>query len=120
MQLNQIIHASILLILTSSYVNATEYSYRTLMANTLPGAQCQTKDKAIAAATRTYTLERFSKQFCQSQGYGWHLNEIQTIGETSCTACPTNQELQKCFQKDVTVTCKRIKPGTVGMLPGKG
>lgn len=120
MQTNRIIKASILLALTSSYANATEYNYRDLMANTLPGAQCQTKDKAISTAIRPYTIERFSKQFCQSQGYGWHLNQIQTIGETSCIPCPNDPQLQKCFQKDVTVNCKRIKPGTVGMLPGKG
>lgn len=89
------------------------------MANTLPGAKCDSTPKATESATRPYTINRFSKQFCQSQGYGWHLDEVVDNGKTICNQCGDQQGLQKCHQEDVTVTCKRIKPGTVGMLPGK-
>jgi hypothetical protein len=116
----KIIISLISLGLFASSAGATEYIYRDIMANTLPGAQCQTHDKATEAAQKNYTLDRFSKKVCQTQGYGWHLDEIQNIGETVCTPCSDKPQLQKCSQKDVTVSCKRIKPGTVGMLPGKG
>lgn len=116
----KIIISLISLGLFASSAGATEYIYRDMMANTLPSAQCQTHDKAVETAQKNYTLDRFSKKVCQTQGYGWHLDETQAIGETVCTPCPDKPQLQKCFQKDVTVSCKRIKPGTVGMLPGKG
>jgi len=99
---------------------ATEYIFRDLMANTLPSAQCSTESKAKEAASREYNLTRYSKRFCQFQGYGWHLEEIKTAGTTVCTSCGTQTDLQKCHQEDVVVTCKRIKPGSVGMLPGQG
>ncbi len=99
---------------------ATEYIHRELLANTLPGAQCETAAAAKASALKPYTLERFSKKFCQSQGYGWHLEKVENSGNSVCTPCADKNGLQKCFQQDVVVSCKRIKPGTVGMLPGKG
>ncbi|QPK63808.1 hypothetical protein IVG45_02180 [Methylomonas sp. LL1] len=98
---------------------ATEYIYRDLMANTLP-AHCDVESKAKQASEKPYTVDRFSKRFCQTQGYGWHLDEIKTAGNTVCSPCTDKSGLQQCFQEDVVVTCKRIKPGSVGMLPGKG
>lgn len=107
------------LCLTGS-ATATEYIYRDLMANTLP-AHCTVETQAKQAASKSYTVDRFSKRFCQTQGYGWHLDEIKTVGNTVCSPCDDkSNELQRCYQEDVVVTCKRIKPGTVGMLPGKG
>lgn len=100
--------------------HATEYIYRDVMANTLPGAKCDSDAKATEAAIKPYTIDRFSKKFCQSQGYGWHLDGVVDNGKTVCNECSNQKGLQKCHQEDVTVTCKRIKPGTVGMLPGKG
>lgn len=100
-------------------VGATEYIYRDLMANTLP-AHCDVESKAKLAASKPYTVDRYSKRFCQTQGYGWHLEEIKTAGTTTCNVCDDKPGLQRCYQEDVVVTCKRIKPGTVGMLPGKG
>lgn len=101
-------------------VNATEYIHRDIMANTLPGAKCETATQAQASAIKSYTMDRFSKKFCQSQGYGWHLEKIVDQGKTLCSDCGDSKALQKCHQEDVTVTCKRIKPGSVGMLPGQG
>lgn len=98
---------------------ATEYIYRDLMANTLP-AHCDVETKARETATKDYKVKNFSKRFCQTQGYGWHLDEIKTSGNTVCTPCSDNPNLQQCYQEDVVVACKRIKPGTVGMLPGQG
>jgi hypothetical protein len=78
------------------------------------------ESKAKQTASKEYTVDRYSKRFCQTQGYGWHLAETKSAGNTSCTPCADNSGKQQCHQEDVVVTCKRIKPGTVGMLPGKG
>lgn len=100
---------------------ATEYVYRELMANTLPSAQCESPGNAAASATKDYTLARYSKKFCHSQGYGWHVSSLKDAGKTACTPCAGGQAgSQTCHQEDVVVVCQRIKPGSVGMLPGKG
>lgn len=99
---------------------ATEYIYRDLMANTLPSGKCEAKPEAMKRAAKTYKLKRYSKKFCQTQGYGWHIKEIKKNGEVVCNDCSGTDALQQCYLKDVVVACKRIKPGTVGMLPGKG
>ena len=98
---------------------ATEYIYRDLMANTLP-AHCDVEVKSRETATKEYKVKNFSKRFCQTQGYGWHLDEIKTTGNTVCTPCSDNPNYKQCHQEDVIVACKRIKPGSVGMLPGQG
>lgn len=113
-----IISGFLLTLFLSGSAGATEYIYRDVMANTLP-AHCDIESKAKQAASKPYTVDRFSKRFCQTQGYGWHLEDIKTAGNTVCSPCGDNAQ-QKCYQEDVVVTCKRIKPGTVGMLPGKG
>lgn len=110
----------LLTVFLSGSAGATEYIYRDLMANTLP-AHCAVEPQAKQAASKSYTVDRFSKRFCQTQGYGWHLDDIKTVGNTVCNPCGDKSNgLQQCYQEDVVVTCKRIKPGTVGMLPGKG
>ncbi len=99
---------------------ATEFIYRDLMANTLASPGCETEAAAIAAASKPYNIKRFSKLFCQSQGYGWHVKEVKDIGKAVCTTCTSpNQSKNQCHLEDMVVTCKRIKPGSVGMLPGK-
>ncbi len=103
----------------STPVGATEYIYRDLMANTLPGARCEAESNAAETAKKNYNIDRYSKKFCQSQGYGWHIEEVKDLGKTVCNECSGQKGLQKCHQEDVVVSCKRIKPGTVGMLPGK-
>jgi len=103
----------------ASPAGATEYIYRELMANTLPSAQCETESKAKENAARSYNIDRYSKRFCQFQGYGWHVDSVKDQGKTQCTECSDKKGLQKCHQEDVVVLCKRIKPGSVGMLPGK-
>ena len=100
--------------------NATEYIHRDVMGNTLPSTQCHAEASAKKLASQESTLSRYGKRFCQLQGYGWHLEKITQTGNTTCTSCPGDETQQKCHQDDVLVTCKRIKPGTVGMLPGKG
>jgi len=103
---------------TSSF--ATEYIYRDLMANTLPSVKCESPTKAIVTAEKPYKLKRYAKKFCQTQGYGWGLEEIKNNGKVTCNECSDNAALQECFMKDVVVSCKRIRPGSVGMLQGKG
>jgi hypothetical protein len=99
---------------------ATEYIHRDLMANTLPSPKCEAKADAIASASKQYNLNRFSKKFCQTQGYGWHVEEIKDNGKAVCEECTgADSGKSQCHLEDVVVTCKRIKPGSVGMLPGK-
>ncbi|MGR9051458.1 MAG: hypothetical protein ACU84J_02300 [Gammaproteobacteria bacterium] len=100
---------------------ATEYIFRDLMANTLPPPKCHASESvAIASASKDYHLKRFSKKFCQTQGYGWHVEAIKDNGKPICDACTDGESGYRCHMEDVIVQCKRIKPGTVGMLPGKG
>jgi len=108
------------LLLTSNAVLATEYIYRDLMANTLSATSCATETDAKTNAEKPYTVDRFSKRFCQTQGYGWHVDAIKDNGKLVCTDCNTGaSDKKQCHLEDVIVTCKRIKPGSVGMLPGK-
>jgi hypothetical protein len=107
------------LLLGSNAANATEYVYRDLMANTLPSV-CATEEAAKNNAEKDYTVDRFAKRFCQLQGYGWHVEEIKDKGKLVCTDCKTgSSDKKQCHLEDVVVTCKRIKPGSVGMLPGQ-
>lgn len=99
---------------------ATEYIYRDLMANTLPSAKCEKLEKAQQTAQKSYNIKRYSKKFCQTQGYGWHVEDVKDTGKVACNECSDEPGLQSCHLEDVVVTCKRIKPGSVGMLPGKG
>ena len=103
---------------TSSF--ATEYIYRDLQGNTLPSPTCAAQKDAETEAAKPFNLSKFSKRFCQSQGYGWHVEEIKDGGKTVCTDCSTGSGKKQCHLEDMVVTCKRIKPGSVGMLPGKG
>jgi len=108
------------LLLGTNATNATEYVYRDLMANTLPSV-CAAAETAKTNAVKDYTIDRFAKRFCQLQGYGWHVEEIKDKGKLICTDCKTGSASDKkqCHLEDVVVTCKRIKPGSVGMLPGQ-
>ncbi len=115
------IYLSALLIHFSGNVSATEYIFRDLMANSLPSPGCEAEPEAIATASKPYNVSRYSKTFCQSQGYGWHVEKVKDTGKTSCTTCTgVNQGKSQCHLEDMVVTCKRIKPGSVGLLPGKG
>ena len=103
-----------------STASATEYIYRDLMANTLPSPGCVAEQQAIVSATKPYNVKNYSKKFCQSQGYGWHVDVVKDEGKPVCNDCGTaNSGNKQCHLEDVVVTCKRIKPGSVGMLPGK-
>ncbi len=99
---------------------STEYIYRDLMANTLPSIKCESSSKAKLTAQKPYKLKRYTKKFCRTQGYGWGVEQVTNNGKVTCNECTDEKGLQKCYLKDVVVTCKRIKPGSVGMLPGKG
>lgn len=106
--------------LFSGASSATEYIYRDLMANTLPSPGCHKETDAIAYASKPYNVGKYSKKFCQSQGYGWHVEAVKDNGKAVCEECTGNDNGKKqCHLEDVVVTCKRIKPGSVGLLPGK-
>jgi hypothetical protein len=99
---------------------ATEYIHRDLMANTVPSSGCDIESEAVLNASKPYNLSKYSKKFCQSQGYGWHLDAVKEQGKVVCQECSgANKGKKQCYLEDVVVACKRIKPGSVGMLPGK-
>ena len=107
-------------IFLSGNAPATEYIYRDLMANTLPSPSCANEKDAAENASKPYNINKYSKRFCQSQGYGWHVEEIKDNGKVVCQDCTGKDNgKKKCLVEDVVVSCKRIKPGSVGMLPGK-
>ncbi|MGR9044097.1 MAG: hypothetical protein ACU83N_02305 [Gammaproteobacteria bacterium] len=119
MKLN-LLSLTAVLILSTGNAYATEYIYRTLMGNTLDSPKCASKSDAIETASKSYNLKRYGKKFCQTQGYGWHVEEIKDNGKPVCQVCSDGSQDYKCHVEDVVVQCKRIKPGSVGMLPGKG
>lgn len=118
MNLKQIFFIATLCLFATT-ASATEYIYRDLMANTLASPQCKPKAQSIKSASTDGRVKRYAKKFCQTQGYGWHLNEIKDKGKPVCNSCSDSGTF-KCNLEDVVVQCKRIKPGSVGMLPGKG
>jgi hypothetical protein len=90
------------------------------MANTLPSASCAVEKDAVENASKSYNLNRYSKVFCQSQGYGWHVEVVKDNGKAVCEDCTgSSSGKKKCHLEDMVVTCKRIKPGSVGMWPGQ-
>lgn len=98
-----------------------EFIYRDLMANTLPPPACASKSEAIAKTSQTYYINRYTKQFCETQGYGWGLEEVKSIGKAVCEECVrSNKGEYQCHLEDVVVTCRRLKPGSVGLIPGQG
>lgn len=100
---------------------ATDYVYRDIMGNTLPQQKCATQSQSAANAEDDYNVKKFMKIFCETQGYGWHLSEPKSNGKLVCDQCgDNNAENYQCHMEDVVVTCKRIKPGSVGLFPGKG
>ena len=99
---------------------ATEYIYRDLMANTLPSPGCVSETEAIARATKPYNINNYSKRFCQTQGYGWYVAEVKDNGKPICNECSgTDSGKKQCYVEDIVVTCKRLKPGSAGLIPGK-
>ena len=106
--------------LFSTVTQATEYIYRDLMANTLPTQRCETKAVAEENAAKQHKINIYTKKFCQTQGYGWHVESVKDEGKVVCNECANESGKYQCYREDIVVQCKRIKPGTVGMLPGKG
>lgn len=109
-----------LLSLLSGTVWAAEYIYRDLMGNTLPSEKCSTRSEAEGKATDPYNLKRHAKIFCETQGYGWYVEEQKDNGKLVCEECGNGDQKYRCHMEDVVVQCKRIKPGSVGLIPGKG
>ncbi len=111
-----------LVLFLTTPAHAAEYIFRDLMGNTLSAGKCLAKDEAVAKATDTYTVDKFSKRFCEVQGYGWNLEEKKGEGKLVCNECSGNADQGKyqCHMEDIVVTCKRLKPGSVGLFPGKG
>ena len=111
--------ASILLLATSTAL-ATEYEFRDLLGNTLAPQKCSAKTDAETRAREPYNIDKYVKVFCETQGYGWHVSETRDNGKLVCNECSDQSGKYQCHLEDLRVTCKHIKPGSVGMLPGKG
>ena len=105
----------------SGPVSSAEYLFRDLMGNTLPAKRCKPQTEAQTAATDAYNVDRHTRIFCESQGYGWHVAEKKDGGKLVCEECDgADQGKFQCHVEDVVVSCKRLKPGSVGLFPGKG
>jgi len=108
------------IVLTGSHANASEYIYRDLMGNSIAPQRCNSLQEAEGRARDAYTIEKFSKRFCETQGYGWYLSEQKTSGKLVCDPCASESADQyRCHVEDITVSCKRLKPGTAGLIPGQ-
>ncbi|MGI2323419.1 MULTISPECIES: hypothetical protein [Methylococcus] len=119
------LYSCLLLVLVSllqGSVFATEYIYRDLMGNTLPPQKCSARTEAEAAASDDYNLKKHARIFCESQGYGWHVEQRKSTGKLVCEECSEGGDNGRfrCHMEDVVVQCKRIKPGSVGLIPGQG
>lgn len=108
------------LLFTSGSAGAEEYIYRDLMGNTLPPQRCLEKPEAMSHAQDSYLLKKKEKVFCETQGYGWNLAEEKDTGKLVCEECDSDKGKYQCHLEDIVVACKRIKPGSVGLIPGKG
>jgi hypothetical protein len=110
------------LLVQSQPALTAEYIFRDLMGNTIPATKCAAKDAAETRATDAYTVDNFRKRFCEVQGYGWNLVAEKTPGKLICNECEdaANQGKFQCHLEDIVVTCKRLKPGSVGLFPGEG
>lgn len=111
----------LLLALGLGNAHASDYIFRDLLGNTLAPQKCSTKSDAEQRATDTYTIGKFTKRFCETQGYGWYVSEQKGEGKLVCEECSadTGAGKFKCHVEDVPVTCKRLKPGSAGLIPGK-
>ncbi len=110
------------MLLGSGSAWSEEYIYRDLMGNTLPSQRCLDKTDATNHAQDAYLLNKKEKVFCETQGYGWTLVEEKTAGKLVCGECGDDSSKGKfqCHLEDIVVACKRLKPGSVGLFPGKG
>jgi len=99
---------------------AEDYIHRDLMGNTLASPRCLEKSAAEAHAQDAYLVKKKEKVFCETQGYGWHVAEEKSAGKLVCDECGGDAGKYQCHLEDIVVACKRLKPGSVGLIPGKG
>ncbi len=108
--------------LVSGNALASEYIYRDIMGNTLPSPKCLARSEAEGNAKDAYLLKKKEQVFCETQGYGWHVAEEKGGGNLVCEECSGGNDKGRfqCHLEDIVVACKRLKPGSVGLIPGKG
>ena len=99
---------------------SAEFIYTDLLGNSLPSQKCSAEDQAKSRANSEYELARYSKAFCQTQGYGWYFEERKNDGKLVCNECSEKPGQYQCHLEDIHVTCKRLKPGSTGLFPGRG
>lgn len=99
---------------------SAEFIFVDLLGNTLPSAKCQAAGVAASNATSEYELARYARVFCETQGYGWYVEQRKTDGNLVCEECKDSPGSQQCHVEDIQVTCKRLKPGSAGLIPGRG
>ncbi|MCX7088584.1 MAG: hypothetical protein NTV00_11095 [Methylococcales bacterium] len=109
-----------LLGLYANTAQAVAYLYQDVTTDTLPTRYCYPVKKATALTADRYNLDRFSKLFCNTLGEGWHVDKRKEDGSAVCTPCTgDDQGLHQCFMQNVVVTCKQIKPDSLGKVTGK-
>lgn len=106
-----------LIVLCMPTINAAEFEYREVTANTWPTRYCYPEVKAKDLAADHYNLDRFNRYTCSGLGAGWHVDKRKADGKAICVPCPEpDLGLHQCYMKDVVVNCKLIKPGSLKRL----
>src|SRR5262245_41252085 len=74
----------------SDTASDVDYIYRDRMGNTLPPQKCSEKSEAGAKAMDPYNISKYSKRFCETQGYGWYVSEEKNNGNLVCNECDSD------------------------------
>jgi hypothetical protein len=103
-----------LLVFSVNSVQAVEYLYQDITANTSPTRYCYPITKAKDLTTDRYNLDRFNKRFCSTLGDGWHVDKRKADGTPVCIPCTGKEEgNHQCYMENVVVSCKLVKPGSL-------
>jgi len=104
-----------LLLTISSYslaANVDEWEYESITGNLKPTAGCRDKAVASKKASTGYRFNKYTAELCTTKGYGWGKESVEDNGELVCEACEgeyNGAEKYRCYMKDVTVKCKKVK-----------
>ena len=95
----------------------TEWIYKEVTGDAKNYPRCLEKPQAIEKAGIEKMLTSNAKYHCRDMGYGWHMAELKSLGETVCDECegPEKAGKYRCRQANLVVQCRRIRPGSVGM-----
>jgi len=100
----------VLLFLTCNSAGATQYVHEDAKTAT-KASHCVAPDAAEKYAFDRVKID--TGEACHAKGYGWHVEKIKTEGKLSCTPCEGGKT--QCQIEDISLECKRLKPGSTGM-----